>query len=101
VVYILITTLHTASCFDFTKEFYVYETEHKMSIVLWGTAHINQYFWWNVFRGGGGLLSQAKQKNALFWDVTPNGVSRFGGTYRLHHHGPETMMALTNERNML
>jgi hypothetical protein len=29
-------------------------------------------------------------KNAVFWDVTPCGScknKRFGGTYRLHHHG--------------
>jgi hypothetical protein len=43
----------------------------------------------------GGRLSERNRltlKNAVFWDVTPDGSCTnpgFGGTYRLHHQGRE------------
>jgi hypothetical protein len=42
------------------------------------------------------LYAGSLMKNAVFWDVTPCDSyknQRFGGTYRLHHHGEENQLA--------
>jgi hypothetical protein len=48
-----------------------------------------------------GHRSVGTLKNAVFWDVTPCGSCksrRFGGTWRLHHHGDKNRHGVTFQK---